>query len=164
MLSPKTPKETTPGPFAWRQPWAFADVAKTKTQASPFTPSSTAARGYHRKLLSVAKQVGTILNQSGGNLTATKAYLEEYAKLIEPWAQQSAANMLAGVDRKNRQAWQQVMRHTGKHLKDLLDAPGVGAAVRAQIEANTRLMKSIVEEPAQHIGRLIQEGGGGRKA
>lgn len=135
--------------------WSFADRKRFRDAASSFVASRGAERAYERKLRSVAERVRTILKSS----TPEKAgqALDEYAALIEPWARQSAASMLAGVDRKNRDAFLREAARQGLDMRRLLASDGTGSAVRERIAENVRLIQSIVTHARDQVSELVTE-------
>ena len=142
-------------PFAWKQPWAWADAAKSRSDASAFSPSRTAEKRYARQLKSVAGQIRHILATSSP--ADAERLLREYDKVLEPWARQTAATMMAGVQRKNAQAWRAVAGRMGRDMRALMGAPGVGAAVQAAIADNVSLIRSLVVGAADDVAELIRE-------
>ena len=139
----------------WALPWAFTDRLKIRDAASAFVASRAAERAYERKLRSVAERVRTTLATTKPE-QAEKA-LREYAELVGPWAAQSAATMLATVDRKNRDSFLREAARAGIDMRILLASPGVGYAVQARIAENVRLIKSIVTHSADDVAKLVQE-------
>lgn len=139
----------------WAMPWAFTDRMKIRDAASAFVASRAAERAYERKLRSVAERVRTTLATTKPE-QAEKA-LREYAELIGPWAAQSAATMLATVDRKNRDSFLREAARAGIDMRILLASPGVGYAVQDRIAENVRLIKSIVTHSADDVAKLVQE-------
>lgn len=153
---PDAPGGSTPAsPFAWNQPWAWADAAKSRAEASAFVPSRAAEKRYARQLKSVAGQVRHILATSSP--ADAERLLREYDKVLEPWARQTAATMTAGVQRKNAQAWRSIAGRMGLDMRALLNAPGIGAAVRDAIADNVSLIRSLVVGAADDVAALIRE-------
>lgn len=142
-----------PWPF---QRWSFADAARAKAGASDFGPNKAAETRYERQLTSIAEQAGSIM-RSGGSPEEIERKLKEYSDHIEPWARQSAANMLAGVNNKNVKAWRGMAGKMGLDMKLLIDGPGIGKAVRDRIEENVRLIKSIPFGEAEKVAAMVQE-------
>lgn len=135
--------------------WSFADRRKFRDAASSFVASRAAERAYEKKLRSVADRVRTILKSSDPEKAGQA--LDEYAALIEPWARQSAASMLAGVDRKNRDAFLREAARQGLDMRRLLASDGTGAVVRERIAENVRLIQSIVTHARDQISELVTE-------
>jgi SPP1 gp7 family putative phage head morphogenesis protein len=148
-------KSEKPDPFAWKQPWKFADVAKEKEAREGFTVSRAAERAYERQLRSVAERIRTTLETAPPE--AAEKLLRQYADIIGPWAKQSAANMLAGVERKNRQTWQTAANRMGLDMKILLRSPGVGRAVQERVAANMTLIKSLITGSADKVAAIVKE-------
>ena len=134
--------------------WAWADAAKK--QGDSFVPSRAAEREYERRLLGVAKRIEAITS-SGKSPQEIDAALRQYADLIEPWARQSAINMLAGVNRKNEQAWRSMARRMGHDMRTLLASPGIGQVVQQRIDENTRLIRSLALGAADRVNELAKE-------
>lgn len=154
---PDTPGgNASPNPFAWKRPWSFADAAGARAEASAFAPSRAAESRYERQLTNVAGQVGRIM-RSGGSPEAIERTLREYAALVEPWARQSAANMLLGVDRKNVKAWRGMAGKMGLDMKRLIEGPGIGRAVQERIDANVALIRSIPFGEAEKVAAMVRE-------
>ena len=150
---------STPPPepaFPWKQPWKWADAAKQREEQSLFAPSRAAELAYERQLRSVAEQVRTALVTTGDPGKAEKL-LREYAKLIGPWAQQSAANMILGVQRKNDQAWRTLANRMGLDVRALFNAPGIGDAVAQRIAENAALITSLPLEAANKAAEIAQQ-------
>jgi hypothetical protein len=84
-----------PAESSFPRPWTFAD--KAKAGGDEFTVSKAAELEYERKLRSLAKNIKNMLLTAPPE--AAEALLREYAEIIEPWARQSAVNMLAVVER-----------------------------------------------------------------
>lgn len=139
---------------SWGLPWQWRDAVKKS--ADSWTPSRAEERRYERQLSSVAEQVERIIRQ-GGSPEETEARLREYSKIIAPWAEQSAANMMAGVNRKNVQAWSSAANRAGIDMSEFLYSPGVGAAVRDRIRENVRLITSLPLGAAERINSLVRE-------
>lgn len=134
--------------------WSFKDSAKKK--ASSFTPSRAAERRYERQLRSVAEEIEKLC-KSGANYQLIETQLRDYADIIEPWAEKSATNMLAGVNRKNAQSWASHARRMGHDVKSLINSPGLGYAVQKRIEENTKLIKNMALGAADDVAKMAKE-------
>lgn len=150
------PQPVKPDPRPWRMPWRWKDIAAKKAAQNAFEPSRAAELRYERQLVAIAEQVGRIV-QAGGTPAEIEAKLREYGEIITPWAKQTAANMMYGVNKKNVQAWSAAANRAGIDMRNLLHGPGVGAAVRDRIAANTKLIQSLPLEAAERVGNLAQE-------
>lgn len=121
---------------------------------------------YARELRKIAKQVGDLvkgwapadgvldLAQAG----ALRAMLEKYAEAIAPWARATAGRMVAEIAIKERKAWEEQTRLMGRELRrEIREAP-TGAAMRAHLEEQVRLITSLPTEAAERVHRLTLEG------
>ena len=128
----------------------------TRKSDSGFTPSRAAERAYERQLKSVASQIETTLKTASPE--KAEQLLRNYAQTLEPWAKQSATNMLAGVERKNAQAWRSVANRMGLDMRVLLSSPGVGATTAAKIADNIALIKGLALDSADKVASIVAEG------
>ena len=154
-MAQKPNAPAAPAPFAWKQPWAFADAAKARESASAFVPSRAAERAYERQLVNVAGQIKNMLETTQPE--KAEAMLRVYARSMEDWAGQSAANMVAGVNRKNVQAWMTQANRMGLDMRVLLHSPGVGEVTGQRIAENALLIKSLVTGAAEEVASIVQE-------
>lgn len=139
---------------AWPDlPWSWADAAKAR--AGVFTPSRAAERAYERALRSLGARIADVLAKNRPR--DAEAILREYAATIEPWARQSAVNMLLGVERDNAAKFQRLARRMGYDMRAFLGSEAAGRAVAARIEANTALIRSLPLEAALKAGDLAHE-------
>jgi uncharacterized protein with gpF-like domain len=141
--------------FAWKEPWTFADMAKEREQLDGFAPSRKAEREYERKLRSVAAQIKNTLSTAPPK--AAEELLRKYAAVIEPWAKQSAANMVLLSNRKNVKIWQAAAKQAGVDMRRLIDSPGIGEAVRERIAENVKLITSLPRSAADSVAKLAAE-------
>lgn len=137
--------------------WSFADAAKQRADRSPFTPSRAAELAYERQLRSVAGQVAAIL-QAAPRPEDAEDLLRKYADLLDPWARQSAADMVMGVRRKNDQAWRAMANRMGLDMRMFLAGDPLGQAVAERIDENARLIRTIVTGAADKVSALAREG------
>lgn len=144
-----------PAAFTWKRPWLFGDAARARAESDAFAPSRAAEKAYGRKLNGVAGQIAEILRKNTPEDAAQK--LREYAEVLEPWARQSAANMVLGVRRKNDQAWRGLANRMGLDVKALMASPGIGEAVQKSINANVGLIKSLSIDAADAVEKIIAE-------
>lgn len=134
---------------------AFAKVRRTEHQ-------------YSRQLRQVARHVGEIIDGFPvGNLDVlpalTKA-LNDYAKLLEPWAQSVAGRMIADVSRRDSKAWEKYSADMGRALRLEIETAPTGLAMREMLAEQVVLITSLPVEAGQRVHDLTIEGliGGGR--
>lgn len=136
--------------------WSFADAAWDRSGASNFRPNKAAETRYERQLVNIAEQVERI-TRNGGSPEEIERKLREYAEIIEPWARQSAANMMLGVDRKNVKAWRGMSEKMGRDMRELIEGPGIGAVIRSTIDKNAKEIKNLAIGSADKIAEIVQE-------
>lgn len=146
---------TTP----WRPPawpglaWTWQDAAKAT--ASRFTPSRGAERAYARALRSLADKIAGVL--SSHTPRDAEEILREYAETIDPWAGQTAANMVLAVDRDNAAKFKALASGMGYEMAKFLWYDDVGRAVTKRIEENALRIKSLVLDSAVKAGELAHK-------
>jgi SPP1 gp7 family putative phage head morphogenesis protein len=79
--------------------------------------------------------------------------LESYSTLITPWAEAVAERMITDVSRRDAQAWFRHSRDLGIALRRELAQAPIGNAVRASLESQVELIRSIPVD----AGRRVQQ-------
>ena len=147
-------------PSAWKAPpwrdlpWSWDDAAKA--QAGHFGPSRAAERVYERALRGLAGRIGHVLATHSPR--EAEEILREYARVVAPWARQTAANMLDGVSRGNLERFRRIAGRMGLDMRAFLSSDAVGRAVAQRIEANTELITTLPLRAALRAGELAHEG------
>ena len=144
-----------PGPWPNLR-WSFADAARAGAGTSDFRPNKAAESRYERQLVNIAEQVARI-TRNGGSPDEIERKLREYAEVIEPWARQSASNMMAGVNFKNVKAWRGMSEKMGRDMRELIEGPGIGAVIRNTIDKNVKEIKNLAIGSADKIAEIVQE-------
>lgn len=122
----------------------------------PYQPKTgKLEREYGRQLRKIARHVGDIINAfAPGDVAADPAIrraLESYATVIEGWARLTAGRMLDGVQREDDNAWRARSNEMSVWLRDeILNAP-TGELMRALLDEQVTLIKSIPLEAAQRV-------------
>lgn len=121
---------------------SFSFDAK-KTIKGKFKPSSAAERAFNKALKKVARVAGHIVEShvDGAKLRNSvqmQKALEEYSKLITPWAQTQSAKLLNQVQKSNKLAYQNKSKAIGLALN-------IGVGDEHIIEVARRLMNEQVE-------------------
>lgn len=146
--------------------FSFPTFDAKKTIKGKFKPSSTAERQFAKALRKVAQASGHIIDRhidvdgvgfthNGGIIDAPEMLkaLEEYAKVLTPWAQKQSAKLLAQVQRSNKRAYQNKSRAIGVAITMEADQSHIGMITRALLEEQVTLIRSIPLE----AGRRAQE-------
>lgn len=84
--------------------------------------------------------------------------LRRYAEALTPWAEATAARMLADVNRRDESAWMQQAREMSRALQLEIRTAPTGATMRALMAEQVGLIKSIPLDAAERVHRLTIEG------
>lgn len=125
-----------------------------------FKPSTTAERQFYKSLRKVAQVSGHIVESHvhGVNIeneSEMHKALNNYARLIEPWARRQSAKLLETVQRSNKRAYDKKSKALGIELKNQLKGSEyVGALARALLNEQVALITSIPIEAGQRAQNL----------
>jgi SPP1 gp7 family putative phage head morphogenesis protein len=141
--------------MTWTRAWSWQDVKQGRAASKAWQPSKAAGRRYTKQLRSVGKEVSKLLDK-GLDPAQAQQQLEAYAQALEPWAEQSATNMVRSCKRKTDQTWRASAERWGIDIKGLLNTD-ISEAVRTRVAENIRLIKSIPAQAAENVGQLAHE-------
>jgi SPP1 gp7 family putative phage head morphogenesis protein len=134
-----------------------------------FQKARIAEREYQRALVSVGRQVGSIINgytvqDPLGSQAEMQRALAAYSRLIEPWAEKVTQRMHAEVGWRDLRAWKALSDQIGKGLTVELASAPVGVAFQKLMGEQVRLIRSLPLEAGQRVHELTQTllTGGGR--
>ncbi|CAN0620523.1 putative SPP1 gp7 family phage head morphogenesis protein [Burkholderia multivorans] len=83
--------------------------------------------------------------------------LRRYAEALTPWAEATAARMLADLNRRDEQAWMEHAADMSRALRDELRNAPTGETMRALMAEQVTLIKSIPLDAAERVHRLTIE-------
>lgn len=117
---------------------------------------------YGIKLRKLARHIGEVINAfPAGDPAAVpkiRKLLNEYAVALTPWAEATAAGMLADVAHRDRKLWEaQTVGMSNSLRQELLNAP-TGATLRQLQAEQVRLIQSLPIEAAERVHKLTYEG------
>lgn len=122
----------------------------------PFRPRKNTEREFERRLRSVAKEVATITS-SGADATTVVYSLEEYAQLLEPWAQATALEMVERSNVQNMAMWREASNALATKLEMLASSRDAVAYTMQQLSTEgARLITSLPLEAAVQIETAAQ--------
>jgi SPP1 gp7 family putative phage head morphogenesis protein len=115
---------------------------------------------YAIQLRSLAKQIGLIVTgmwpeEPEGRIAAA---LMAYAELIGPWAQTTAARMLADVSRRDQAQWNRISRTMRRSLRQEIETAPTGAALKQLLDLQVQLITSLPINAAKRVHDLAVEG------
>lgn len=83
--------------------------------------------------------------------------LNAYAGIIEPWARNTATRMLADVSRRDEKAWMEHSSEIGKGLREEIAQAPTGQTMKALLDDQVRLIKSLPLQAAIRVHELAVE-------
>lgn len=130
-----------------------------------FARVRNAEKGYGRQLVGVARQVGVIVRGFVGsnvplgqrdvsNLVTT---LEKYSDVLDPWAHQVSARMVAEVERRDANAWNATALEIGQSLRQQISSAPIGHVMQQLISERVDEIKSIPLDAALRVFGLATE-------
>lgn len=127
-----------------------------------FKASSAAERQFFRALKQVARQSGHIVDAytKGAEITDLKKMtkqLDDYAKLIEPWARRQSAKLLEQVSRSNARAYRNQSKLMGKALQTGVAEQDTGVVAWQLMQEQVALIQSIPLEAGERAQRIAYE-------
>lgn len=139
-------------------------LIRTTDQAAPqsaFQPTRRLTLFYERSLRKIARQIGdlTSLYDPGGDqgVSPLVSALHRYERLLEPWAETTAARMLSDVSRVNSQHWKQYSEQMGVELRRELENADTGRVMRQLQAEQVDLITSLPREAAERAQKIASE-------
>ena len=121
-----------------------------------------AEQQFARQLREIGRHVGRIIEGfPPGDVSSVPTItriLEGYAELLAPWAERTAAKMLADVDARNRESWRRLGNEISTQLHRDLQTTPVGMQMRELLAEQVGLIKSLPIEAAERVHKLTLEG------
>jgi SPP1 gp7 family putative phage head morphogenesis protein len=128
-----------------------------------FQRSRKAEIEYSRKLRSVARQVGHIVqgfapNGIVKNQDALLTALRKYAEMITPWAKAVGSKMLDDIARRDESMWAEMSQQVGRNLKAEIEYTPTGKLMAEALNEQVRLITSLPLEAAERVHNLVMIG------
>lgn len=139
------------------------DRPNFRARQRKFQKSRNAEKDYAKKLRSIAKQVGHIVEGFApqGIVRDREALLKalnQYADMITPWARAVAARMLDDIKRRDAGMWQAMSKEIGQSLKEEIEKADTGRIMAVTLENQVALITSLPREAARRVHKLTLEG------
>src|SRR5260364_189567 len=110
---------------------------------------------YAARLRAVAQQAGRITRDFSAEDPASaariKSRLRQYAESLHEWAANAAQAMLQDIERLEAKQWKARMREMSRALRHEIRTAPTGEAMRALLDEQVTLIKSIPEEAARRV-------------
>lgn len=84
--------------------------------------------------------------------------LAKYSDLIGPWAEAAGRTMVTEVSARDLKTWKAISAEMGGLLRKEIATAPTGIAMRAALDRQTALIKSLPTEAAQRVRKLTLEG------
>lgn len=120
---------------------------------------------FGRALVRVARIVGQIVRQFGEQHDMAVRALQDYARLIDPWARSQARQMVQTASQRDATAWRQHSEAIGTKLRaDVYGGSAVGQRVQELTAEGAELIRSLPQEAAERVSRLsLEQAVGGKR-
>lgn len=130
-----------------------------------FNFTQKAEKTYVRQLRGVGRDVGNIVRKlapdglvTPDNLSAINDSLENYAVLLEKWAEAASNRMQAEVGRYDYAAWESLGKQMGQAIgKEIRNAP-TGRALRGYLAEQVQLITSLPRDAGKRVHKLTLQG------
>lgn len=133
-----------------------------KTVKGKFDPSKSAEREFNRALKKVARVAGHIVESHVegtkiSNEVKMQQALQEYSRLIGPWASRQSAKLLNQVQKSNKRAYQQKSKSIGIALKVGVGDENVMEVAQRLLFEQVALIQSIPIEAGLRAQKIAYE-------
>ncbi|KAA0117932.1 phage head morphogenesis protein [Methylobacterium sp. P1-11] len=123
-------------------------------------------RSYAQRLRGIARHIGDIvkgfawetLEEIAASSEPAQRLLRRYADTLDPWANAVAQRMVAEVAASDRVSWRKLSSDMGRQLHREIDTAPTGEAMRASMQRQVGLIKSLPLDAAERVHKLTQEG------
>lgn len=113
---------------------------------------------FSRALVRVARIVDQIVRQFGEHHEMAVRALQDYARLIDPWARSQARQMVTVAAQRDAAAWRQHSEDVGAQLRsDVYGGSAVGQRTQELVAEGTELITSLPWQAAERVTRLSLE-------
>ena len=140
---------------------SFWDKRKKKKRGKFYKPRGT-EETYARQLRKIANEIGRIVNTYPAGdpqyLARIQDQLAVYAKLITPWAQETARRVVNTVNFHDEQAWAKAAKEMSLEMKAELATAPTGSALDAFMAEQVRLITSLPTDAGVRVHKLTMQG------
>lgn len=147
-------------PSIAQEAWYEAQRVK-RNQAKRFVYARRAEIQYATQLRQLARMLGTLTQSfdpdQPRDLERLEGLLNDYARIIAPWASNTAARMLADVSRRDEKAWMEHSSELSQGLRAEIASAPTGQTMKALLDDQVRLITSLPLEAARRVHELAIE-------
>lgn len=142
----------------------FWDAKKKKRneKRGPFYKGNTTETVYARQLRKIAQEVGRIINTYPAGdpqyLGRIQEQLNAYAKILTPWAQETAKRVVREINFIDEKAWIKAAKEMSRDLRAELATAPTGEAMGLFMKEQVRLITSLPIDAGARVHKLTMEG------
>jgi SPP1 gp7 family putative phage head morphogenesis protein len=126
-------------------------------RASAWQRARRADTTFSRALVRVARIIGQIVHQFGADHMAARRALEDYGRLLTPWARSTARAMVDEVAARDERVWRERSAAIGSGLRREVARTAVGARAQQLNDEGARLIRSLPLEAAERVTKLSMQ-------
>jgi len=117
---------------------------------------------YQQLLESVSQEIIKELKRTKNRSTLLELQqmtkrLRDYSDKLDVWSRKKLGTLLYQLNKQNEQQWWKIGNEIARLTKQKLESPSVWEILQKHLEDNVRLIKSIPEQAAQRVEKLIYE-------
>lgn len=136
---------------------------ETRAEKTKFDRSIRIEKDYGRQLKKISDKVGTIVDAfdplDPQQMSACERLLNEYARIITPWARAVSARMITDVSRRDAREWNKVSKAMKEEVRrEIHRSNPTGKLLRTLLDENVSLITSIPQDAAKRVHKLTLEG------
>jgi SPP1 gp7 family putative phage head morphogenesis protein len=128
-----------------------------------FLRSRIAERAFRSSLIKVARNVGAVIQTFAPegkvtNMGALQSSLNDYARILRPWANSVVVRMHDEVGQRDAKAWFDLADEMGRRVKDEINNAPVGMFLSKYLSLQVDLITSLPREASDRVHMLTIEG------
>lgn len=135
-------------------------IKPAKRTNTPFDRSKGIQRDYERQLRKIAREIGRIITgheKSGKSVAETQNALDMYSDILRPWAETTAAEQTARVEKQEYQSWLAATQEMSIGLKKELRSTNVGAMYKRLANEQASKIVALPVEFGVRLQKLTNE-------
>ena len=130
---------------------------------SAFKRATRLEQQYGRRLRSIARHIGELIRgfadvDTLSGFAPLQTALRRYADILDPWARSVGDRMVKEIAAHDATSWRQVSAEMGRNLRSEIETAPTGDVMRAALERQVTLIKSLPLDAAQRVHDLTTEG------
>lgn len=131
---------------------------ETRAERLAWVRVRRAESAYARSLRQVAMAIGTLVSGADlDDLGPVLHMLENYSRILDPWARSTASRMLADVSRRDQHNWNRIARTMTRELRAEIESAPTGLIFKDLLAGQVSLITSLPLDAAQRVHTLATE-------